>query len=186
MANIETIELDALNFAEVAAPSTPSAASVIVYAKSDGLLYSKDDAGVEKLISSGPAGSAEFATGNAKVATSETTTSTSYTDLTTPGPAVTVTVGASGKVMLHVKARISNSAAGNYGAVGVALSGANTVAAATVILNDSQATNSLHEWGASTMLTGLTPGSTTFTCKYIVEAGTGTFGIRELTVAPVL
>lgn len=53
MANIETIEIDALNFAEVAAPATPSAASVVVYAKSDGLLYSKDDAGTETLVSGG-------------------------------------------------------------------------------------------------------------------------------------
>jgi len=37
--------------------ATPGAAQVTVYAKADGLLYSKDDAGVEKLLSSGAAGS---------------------------------------------------------------------------------------------------------------------------------
>lgn len=37
--------------------ATPAAAQVTVYAKADGLLYSKDDAGVETLLSSGPAGS---------------------------------------------------------------------------------------------------------------------------------
>ena len=35
--------------------STPAAGRVTVYAKADGLLYSKDDAGTETLMSSGPA-----------------------------------------------------------------------------------------------------------------------------------
>jgi len=41
--------------AEVAAPSTPATDKVALYAKADGLLYSKDDAGVETLVSSGTA-----------------------------------------------------------------------------------------------------------------------------------
>ncbi len=41
---------------EESAPSTPGAATVAVYAKSDGLMYSKDDAGTETLMSSGPGG----------------------------------------------------------------------------------------------------------------------------------
>lgn len=44
-------------FTEAAAPSTPAASKVVVYAKTDGLMYSKDDAGTETLMSSGPAGS---------------------------------------------------------------------------------------------------------------------------------
>ena len=40
---------------EGAAPASPAASKVRVYAKSDGLVYSKDDAGVETLMSSGPA-----------------------------------------------------------------------------------------------------------------------------------
>ena len=38
---------------EGAAPATPSTGYVSVYAKADGLLYSKDDAGVETLLSGG-------------------------------------------------------------------------------------------------------------------------------------
>jgi hypothetical protein len=53
MANIETLLADTRYFVEVAAPGTPSAANVVLYAKSDGLLYSKDDAGVETLVSGG-------------------------------------------------------------------------------------------------------------------------------------
>lgn len=134
----------------------------------------------------GVGGGAEFATANAKVATDEGTTSTSYTDLATPGPAVTVTVGASGKVLIHVKSRIRNSVAGEYGGVGIAVSGANTIAAATILLSDNGASY-LSEWGATTMLTGLSTGSTTFTLKYIAEgSGTASFTNREITVAPVL
>lgn len=41
---------------EGASPATPSSGQVKVYAKSDGLVYSKDDAGVETLMSSGVGG----------------------------------------------------------------------------------------------------------------------------------
>lgn len=40
---------------EAAAPATPSTGEVKVYAKTDGLVYSKDDAGTETLMSSGVA-----------------------------------------------------------------------------------------------------------------------------------
>lgn len=43
-------------FIEAAAPSTPAASRVVVYAKSDGLMYSKDDAGTETLMSGGAGG----------------------------------------------------------------------------------------------------------------------------------
>lgn len=50
---------DQVIFDEGAAASTPAAAKVTVYAKSDGLMYSKDDAGVETLMSGG-AGMSSF------------------------------------------------------------------------------------------------------------------------------
>lgn len=43
-------------FTEAAAPSTPAASKVVIYAKSDGLMYSKDDAGTETLMSGGAGG----------------------------------------------------------------------------------------------------------------------------------
>lgn len=42
-----------LLFGEVSPPATPAAGTVILYAKADGLIYAKDDAGVEKLLSTG-------------------------------------------------------------------------------------------------------------------------------------
>src|SRR5438552_3482318 len=55
----------------------------------------------------GPAGTAGAV--GATVATSETTTSLTYTDLTTPGPSVTVTIPASGKAVVILTAGIANN-----------------------------------------------------------------------------
>ena len=45
-----------VQFAEVTAPSTPATGKVAVYAKSDGLMYSKDDAGLETALGGGGGG----------------------------------------------------------------------------------------------------------------------------------
>jgi hypothetical protein len=49
-------EASKIPFVEAAAPATPAASRVVVYAKADGLMYSKDDAGVETLMSGGAGG----------------------------------------------------------------------------------------------------------------------------------
>jgi hypothetical protein len=53
VAKIQDIDIPYLEFAEAAAPGTPASAISRIYVKSDGLFYSKDDAGVETLMSSG-------------------------------------------------------------------------------------------------------------------------------------
>lgn len=88
MADIETIELDGLNFAEVAAPSTPSAASVIVYAKSDGKLYIKDDAGTETDLTAGGAASLSYVQNQLSADVAMASANTYY-----DGPAVTLSAG---------------------------------------------------------------------------------------------
>jgi hypothetical protein len=45
-----------VTYVEAAAPSTPAAGRTVTYAKADGLMYSKDDAGVETLMSGGAGG----------------------------------------------------------------------------------------------------------------------------------
>jgi hypothetical protein len=45
--------IDAFQFGEAAAPSTPPANTVIIYAKADGKMYSKDDAGAEVELGGG-------------------------------------------------------------------------------------------------------------------------------------
>lgn len=47
-----------VTFNEGSAPATPASTKVVTYAKSDGLMYSKDDAGVETLMSGGAGGAA--------------------------------------------------------------------------------------------------------------------------------
>ncbi len=53
MAKIQDVDIPHLEFAEAAAPGTPAAGIVRIYAKADGLMYSKDDAGVETAVSGG-------------------------------------------------------------------------------------------------------------------------------------
>lgn len=50
-------EASKIPFVEAAAPATPAAGRVTIYSKIDGLMYSKDDAGTETLMSSGGVGS---------------------------------------------------------------------------------------------------------------------------------
>lgn len=47
MARIQDIAPELLQFTEAVAPATPASGVVRIYAKSDGKLYSKDDAGAE-------------------------------------------------------------------------------------------------------------------------------------------
>lgn len=54
----------ALRLPEVSAPGTPASGKVAIYAKSDGLVYSKDDAGTETLMSGGSGGSGGISSGS--------------------------------------------------------------------------------------------------------------------------
>ena len=130
-----------------------------------------------------------FGADTATVLTSETTTATSPADLTTPGPAVTVTVPASGKVLVAYFAKTSNSTVGNRISFGVELSGANTIAADTpagrVTNHYTQVDGDNETNGLSYLHDGLTPGSTTFTMKYYGQTGTKTFHDRILSVIPI-
>lgn len=121
------------------------------------------------------------------VATAQTTTSTSYADLATTGPAVTVTIGASGMAMVFINAKLDNNTGGYDSHMSFAISGATTLAAddkygiQNVVFGAAYVT----QQGAPHLLTGLTPGSTTFTAKYRVGGNTGTFTFRHLSVIPL-
>lgn len=118
------------------------------------------------------------------VAASETTTSTSMTDLATSGPAATVVVPPSGVVKVTVSGRQSNSTAGAQTFMGFAISGATTQAATNTLArrHDSAAANAVGDGSKTIIVSGLTPGTTTFTAKYAVSAGTGTFTGRSIIV----
>jgi hypothetical protein len=121
------------------------------------------------------------AAASATVATSETTTSTSVTDLATPGPAVTVTVGPLGIAIVSISfwGYVTSSA---IGYMHYAVSGANTISLDTsrAIKNDSIIQET---WTVVDVLTGLTPGSTTFTAKYLIGgSGSANYAYRYLQV----
>jgi hypothetical protein len=117
------------------------------------------------------------------VLTSQTTGSTSFTDLATIGPSVTVDTGPHALVLTHCQ--LSNSGAGvSY--AGVEVTGASSVAPA---LNRSINAFNSAGVGAGTAVwysggLTLTPGSNTFTMKYKVSSGTGTFADRRIIVVP--
>ena len=116
----------------------------------------------------------------ATVATSQTTTSTSYTDLSTAGPAVTLTTGT--KALVIVSAHLTNSGE-QRSYMSFAVSGATTLAAADT-RSLMRYITALQELGMSfaVILNGLTAGSNTFTAKYRVGGGTGTFYNRDINV----
>ena len=119
---------------------------------------------------------------------SGTTTSTSFTDLDGPalaGPAVTATTGTAAIVIVH--GTIANSGTGSA-RMAYDVSGASTVAAAdnrgigifgVAGVSLVAGTTVLHVAGS------LTAGSNTFTAKYRVSSGTGTFSARRIAVFPL-
>ena len=125
------------------------------------------------------------APGDASVATSETTTSVTYVDLTTVGPAVTVTTGTSAWVSVYCL--MSNANALNSCFIGYAISGATTLAAsdATASGATSDVAAGANAFTTRVRVTGLTAGSNTFTAKYRVTGGTGTFSARYIAVEPL-
>lgn len=121
---------------------------------------------------------------SASVATDETTTSTSYTDVTTPGPAVTVTIGSTGLAMVDFASTIYNSNAGSYSLCAVAVSGATTHAAADTE-GMAYAVVAGARFGRPLYMSGLNAGSNTFTMKYRATANTAHFADRMLIVTPL-
>ncbi|MFJ8049795.1 hypothetical protein [Streptomyces luteogriseus] len=113
----------------------------------------------------------------------ETTTSTSYTDLTTLGPTVTVETGPFALVLVH--GSVENTGAGSS-RMAYEVSGASSIAPA-----DNRGIGTFGVAGAGVVASGvalhqdLTPGTNTFTAKYRVASGTGTFQSRRIVVFPL-
>lgn len=82
MAKIQDIDIPYLEFAEAAAPGTPASGIVRIYAKSDGSLYQKDDAGTETgLAGSGGGGSDLTIPSGGTVYEFDTTAFTGWSDI---------------------------------------------------------------------------------------------------------
>lgn len=118
----------------------------------------------------------------------ETTSSTSYTDLSTAGPSVTVTTGTKALVLFGAAFRRTSASSSSSVRMSYEVSGATTRAA-----DDNASLGAIGLWvdgnqyvkaSSHSLETGLTPGSNTFTAKYRVSSGTGTWDDRVLTVIP--
>jgi hypothetical protein len=107
------------------------------------------------------------ANATATVATEQVTSSTSYTDLTTAGPAVTLTTGT--KALVIVTGSITAQTAGTSAFMSYTVSGATTIAASdTVALVKMQNTSTQNDLirASAVSVPTLTAGSNTFTSKY--------------------
>ena len=113
-------------------------------------------------VATGANSIAERIVGTATVSASETTTLTSYTDLATPGPAITTTTGVT--ALVFVEAQLSNTTVASTAFADFEVTGATARAAAdgTAIMNLSSTANSFIRASAVTTPT-LTGGSNTFT-----------------------
>jgi len=125
---------------------------------------------------------------SATVYTNQTTTSLTPTDLSTVGPSVTMTTGTT--VVVFITAFCTNNAAGfgNAALMSIQVSGATTIAApagTNSLLYEAASSSDGVEFTTATYITGLTPGSNTFTAKYSVTAGTGSWSSRTIIVMPV-
>jgi hypothetical protein len=124
-----------------------------------------------------------FNYGSATVATEQTTTSATFTDLTTVGPAVTVTTGTT--AILILKGIVDNEASGRAASMGFAISGATTVSAAAASALSYRNDGGRGNISASVVIpiTGLTAGSNTFTAKYVsLLGGLVSFSNRQMIV----
>lgn len=151
--------------------------------------------GIEDIDASGNTVTMEqlaFGPTTASVATVQTTTSTSYTDLATAGPAVTVTIGNSGRAIVFIGAAIlSDAASPSVCNMSYAVSGATTIAAAdsrAITVDTSSGPGGTGVAASPSgffLVSGLTPGTNTFTLKYRTSSGdTATFANRNILVQP--
>jgi len=122
------------------------------------------------------------------VAAAENTTLTSFGDLPsgTVGPSVTVTHGTSALVLLH--SRITANTVNVNTRAGFEISGSHTRGGSNDLALAFEPSVVGQDMNAGTgfLITGLTPGSSTFKMVYKVDsAATGTFSSRRLTVVPL-
>jgi hypothetical protein len=122
------------------------------------------------------------------VAASAATPSLTYADLTTVGPTVTLTIPASGRVLVSVTSGMTGSSGAVSCFMSFAGTGTNNITAVDANAV-TLAAGSLQRASATSVLTGLSPGSTTFTGKYKREGGGGsascTFVNRSIMALPL-
>jgi hypothetical protein len=113
---------------------------------------------------------------------SSTTTATAYGNLA-DGVTTSVSVATGNRALVSLYTNFNNSVNGNRTWMAFDTSGATTVAASDLFSIDHSFNGGMR-WGATFLVTSLTPGTNTFTLRYRVTAGTGTFSVRRIAVIP--
>jgi hypothetical protein len=137
------------------------------------------------LVTTGANAIAARTIGFATVGTSQTTASTGYVNLATAGPSVTLTTGTSALCFISVQCQ--NSVANAQSKVSIEVTGATSLTAGdgSEWIGDGNPADQPVSYTRIQPYNGtLTPGSNTFTLKYKVGSGTGTFAERDLVVLP--
>lgn len=144
------------------------------------------------LVSTGATAIAQRSSTSSSVQPMQTTSSTSYTNLSTSGPAVTVTTGTKALVIMSCGMANTSANAANYASVGVSGATTTTIDDSWAIISDGVAAwnnpwepADQHNRRMSAKLFTLTAGSNTFTMQYKVGSGSGRFRNRELIVYPL-
>jgi len=145
-----------VEMAEGSAPATPGANKVRLYAKSDGLLYSKDDTGAESLVSGGAGGGFTFS-GASVTKSAQTINDSSLTKITfdtedydtssyhdTGSNTDRLTTPANGKYRVGVTGYWSGNANGNERTVLIQVDTGS--GAASAIAGESRAPGSINHW----------------------------------------
>ncbi len=142
------------------------------------------DGSVITLYGVGGAGASVSAVENqvrsATVSTEQSTSSTTFTDLATVGPSVSLVTGT--EVLVTLGAYCYTNSAGPYAYLGVAVSGATTIAPTDTVSTRAPGDAYVIPLSRTFKISGLTPGLNTFTLKYRVSNSFHNFGNRDLTV----
>lgn len=117
--------------------------------------------------------------------TAQSTTQTTYVDVATPGPSVTLTTGA--QAIVFLVSEMANTGAGGSSYVTYVISGATNASASDLgeLIFTQGSSLADDRYMSVSWVTGLTPGSNTFTMKYKVSFSSGTFTNRYILVMTV-
>lgn len=126
----------------------------------------------------------------ALVSANESTASTTYGNLTTPGPQVTVTIGASGRCLVMLSAAMRNDTAGGRCVMSFSAAGPTPLSASDprALAATSSDANDQFWIGRTVLVSGLLPGAYTFTAQYrrgTTGGGNANFANRTLVVLPL-
>lgn len=122
--------------------------------------------------------------GGAEVATTQTTASTSYTDLATTGPTVAITLASARTVLVFVKAVVFQASTTDDVFMSFTASGATTLAADNNRAMRHNGSGTAEGYSAVAVV-ACNAGTTTFTARYRVDGGSGSWTARVLAVVPL-